>query len=558
MISNNTYLSGLASHLVFEGLLDKQIVDEACYKAKLLDIHFVSYITQNNLIDSQLMMASCIKTFNLPMFDLALYDPNWINNLPLSADFFKRYHAVPLYKTDNVIHLGISDPTDRSALDAAIFHTGTKVQPVIVDENLLSEILNKYFNNELSKNSLELSIVNKITQDEQHYIIQETTVNYDEPLIQFADNLIQHAIHQSASDIHIEPYEKICRIRYRLDGILHEIAEIPTQLASRLIVRLKIMSKIDISERRIPQDGRFQVLDRDIRINTCPTLFGEKVVLRLLNPKHINLEFNSLGLTDNQAQTILHYISKPQGLILVTGPTGSGKTITLYTALNHLNSPDKNISTVEDPIEIQLPGINQVNVQPKIGLDFASVLRSFLRQDPDIIMVGEIRDLETAEIAIQAAQTGHLVFSTLHTNSTIDTITRLRSIGVASYNIANSISLIIAQRLIRKLCSHCKQPEYIPSESLISLGFELSLLQHMFFRAIGCMHCTNGYSGRTAIYEILPITSNINELILDNTSSIKLLHYAKSNGFISLKQSGIQKVIDGTTSIMELNRVISS
>lgn len=374
--------------------------------------------------------------------------------------------------------------------------------------------------------------------DDSLVFIKEESVNYDEPLIKFTDNVLNHAIQQSASDVHIEPYEDNCRIRYRLDGLLREIAEIPSQLATRLVARLKILAKLDISERRLPQDGRFQFYQHDIRINSCPTLFGEKVVLRILNTGQSTYNIASLGFLDSQLTLFKEKISQPQGLILVTGPTGSGKTNTLYTALDYLNTPEKNISTVEDPIEIQLKGINQINIHPKIGLNFATILRSLLRQDPDIIMVGEIRDEETAGIAIQAAQTGHLVFSTLHTNSAADTFTRLKSMNIPEYNLANSISLIIAQRLIRKLCDYCKLPDNLSSEDINSLGLITPQTEITIFRANNCEHCINGYHTRTAIYELM----TMNEY--------------KTHNFISLRQSATNKVIQGISSIAEINRVL--
>lgn len=375
-----------------------------------------------------------------------------------------------------------------------------------------------------------LTIPNELSFEENISIIQENAAQYEEPLILFVDNMLQHAIQASASDIHIEPYEKTYRIRYRQDGILHEVTEIPIQLATRLITRLKVMAKLDITERRLPQDGRIQKNKIDIRINTCPTLHGEKIVLRLMNPENISLNIDDLGFLEAQKKLFIHKISQPQGLILVTGPTGSGKTLTLYSALNFLNSPEKNILTIEDPIEIQLTGINQVNVHSKIGLDFSNTLRAFLRQDPDIIMVGEIRDRETADIAIQAAQTGHLVLSTLHTNSAIETLIRLQSMNVKPYNIINSISLIIAQRLVRKLCRYCQSK---------------------------CNQCINGYSGRTAIYELLPITDNLSHLLLSNANATALFSQAKQEGFLSLSEIGMEKINLGITNFAELNRILS-
>lgn len=390
--------------------------------------------------------------------------------------------------------------------------------------------------------------------DESRKTIQENSVNYDEPLIKFVDHIIKHALQQAASDIHIEPYETFCRIRYRQDGILYEIAEIPIHLSARLVTRLKVMAKLDIAERRLPQDGRFQLHQIDIRINTCPTLFGEKVVLRLLEGNKASLDIDDLGFNETQKTLFLNKISRPQGLILVTGPTGSGKTVTLYSALKYLNTSEKNISTVEDPVEIQLHGINQLHVNPKINLTFSTALRTFLRQDPDIIMIGEIRDSETAEISIQAAQTGHLVLSTLHTNNAIEAITRLQSMGIPPYNITSAISLIIAQRLIRKLCARCKQPEIISQQALRDLGFSTSSNLQLY-RAVGCQHCLQGYHGRIGIYEFFSITDSIAQLIMSNANTHVIAEQAKREGYITLQHTGYEKVINGITSLTEINRV---
>jgi type IV pilus assembly protein PilB len=384
--------------------------------------------------------------------------------------------------------------------------------------------------------------------------LQETTASYDESIIQHVDNLLAHALEKHASDIHIEPHETHCRVRYRQDGILYPVTDITAALATRLVTRLKVMAKLDIAERRLPQDGRFQLTHAanpiDIRINTCPTLFGEKVVLRLLNSQRLSLALDHLGLTDPQQRLFRHAIEAPQGLILVTGPTGSGKTVTLYSAIQHLNSTTKNISTVEDPVEIQLSGINQIQVNPKIGLSFSTLLRSLLRQDPDILMIGEIRDTETADIAIQAAQTGHLVLSTVHTNSAVDTLTRLQAMGIAVYPMINALTLIIAQRLVRKLCPRCKQPDHLTPESQHQNGITAA------FKPQGCPHCLHGYQGRIGIYELLPVTTAIADAMLRGVSDAEIREQAKCEGFEELRQIAIQQVMQGVTSLAEINRVI--
>jgi type IV pilus assembly protein PilB len=391
------------------------------------------------------------------------------------------------------------------------------------------------------------------TQNTMPFVVKENTKGYDDPIIHFVNNIIHDALQKSASDIHIEPYDNICRIRHRQDGVLYEITTVPFNLSGRLITRLKVMANLDISERRLPQDGRFQLTQKqnhtiDVRMNTCPTLFGEKVVLRLLDEKKVSLNINSLGMTTAQEAIFLDKITKPQGMILVTGPTGSGKTVTLYAALRHLNTTEKNISTIEDPIEIQLNGINQISAHPKIGLDFSTMLRALLRQDPDILMVGEIRDRETAQIALQAAQTGHLVLSTVHTNSAADTLIRLQAMGVAPYDLVSSISLIIAQRLVRKLCPLCKRRVTVPAESLKLNDTTNTTLT--IYEANGCEHCLKGYCGRLGIYEFLLMTEQTAQQILAQQPVSQLVE------FNSLRKVAMTKLKDGETTLAEINRVI--
>lgn len=476
---------------------------------------------------------------NYPTFDLDNYSIEWLKNDVLNAELVRHYRVIPLEKKNDYLKIGMATPIDQYAVDAVIFHTGLKVLPNIVTETQLNQFIDKYYGETPAEKNLKISLLKNIPWDDNPLAIQENTVNYDEPLIKFVDNMIQHALQQRASDIHIEPYANVCRIRYRQDGLLSEIAEIPIHLASRIVTRLKVLAKMDITERRLPQDGRIPFHAIDIRVNTCPTLFGEKIVLRLLDINKLSLEINELGLNDSQKKLLIHKISQPHGMILVTGPTGSGKTVTLYSALHYLNSIEKNISTVEDPVEIQLNGINQVNINPKIGLDFSNVLRTFLRQDPDILMVGEIRDQETAAISIQAATTGHLVLSTLHTNSAVEAITRLQSMQIALHNITSSLSLIIAQRLVRKLCAYCKKFETTGR-----------------YRAVGCNLCIQGYQGRIGVYELFPLTEKIIELILSHAHPTTILQQAKKEGFQSLYHSALEKVSEGITSIAEVNRVI--
>ena len=542
--------TGLANHLVFDGLLDPNTAIYALQEAKKVELPLISYLVKNAILSSEIIFQSCNKAFGLPIFDLAEYDLTWLDNC--SEEWIKRYRIIPLKKINNTLQVALSDPTDRQVLDILTFHTGLILFPFLVSEEKLDQFINHHFNNAHTNRILELSLLKELVPEDNSTAIQEQSIHYNEPVIRFVDHMIEHALQQSASDIHIEPYENNCRIRYRQDGILYKTTEIPINLATRLATRLKVMAKLDISERRLPQDGRFQLHHVDIRINICPTLFGEKIVLRLLDIKKASLAINELGLSDQQYRIFLNGISQSQGLILVTGPTGSGKTITLYSALHYLNTPEKNISTVEDPVEIQLNGINQININSKINLHFSTILRTLLRQDPDIMMVGEIRDSETADIAIQAAQTGHLVLSTLHTNSAIEAISRLQSMNIVPYNMISSITFIIAQRLIRKLCIHCKQPDAI-SDTLIK-----NIVNHdnvQTFRSVGCANCFNGYQGRTGIYEILVMTDNLAHLILKKTDSITLLTEAKKEGYITLREHGLQKVAQGLTSLVEINRV---
>jgi type IV pilus assembly protein PilB len=453
----------------------------------------------------------------------------------VNSDLIQRYRVIPLKIQGSTLKLGMLDPTDQSAVNAIGFHTGLRILPVFIEEIQFKEFLQT-----CCITPTPASLLQELGQP---HVVRENPSNYDEPLIKFVDQIISHAIHKSASDIHIEPYESYCRIRYRQNGLLYEITEIAAALATRLITRLKVMAQLNISERRLPQDGRFQITEAlatiDVRVNTCPTLFGEKIVLRILDARNMTLAIDALGLSPPQLKLFKDKIDQPQGLILVTGPTGSGKTITLYSALNYLNTPTKNISTVEDPVEIRLAGINQVNIHAKIGLDFATALRTFLRQDPDVIMVGEIRDTETANIATQAALTGHLVLSTLHTNNAVATVARLNDLGVAT----DAMTLIIAQRLIRILCDACKQPDYSSKNSLV-------------FRAQGCQHCLHGYTGRTGIYELLEITADLVQLFKGKNHSQMIQEYLQRNAFVTLDHAALTLVAQGKTSLKEMDRVL--
>jgi type IV pilus assembly protein PilB len=447
----------------------------------------------------------------------------------LTIELIKQYRVIPIKIENGILYIATMEPNNTYISSAITFHTGLKIYPIPIDENQLNHLINKYCDNITTRSSHSSSP--KISQSDD---------TYDETLINFVNQIIETGIKLSASDIHIEPYENLCRIRYRCDGILYDKLSLTNEHALRIIARLKVLAKLDITEHRFPQDSRFQYHTVDIRINSCPTLFGEKIVLRLLNSNKTILSISSLGFSEVQKKIFLHNITKPHGMIIVTGPTSSGKTSTLYAALNHLNIAEKNITTIEDPIEIQLAGINQMSVQPKINLDFSLLLRAIMRQDPDIIMIGEIRDKDTASIAIQAATTGHLVLTSLHTNSAADTILRLISLGIPPLHITNSVSLVIAQRLIRRLCQYCKQ-----------------LNSQNTYTAKGCQHCSNGYFGRTGIFELLPIDEKIANYILLDTDSISIKNSMKENGYDLLYQSAYKKVLEGVTSLDEINRIIT-
>ncbi len=547
-------LTGLAGHLVDDGLLSENEAKHASQQAQLQNLSFAAWLVKNQMVTGLSLLDCCARHFGLPVFCLDKFQPPESALRLVDEELVRRYHIIPLGKQEQLMQVGLSDPSDRSALDALTFHTGLMLDPLLVNEESLTHYIDRHYN-KIKNESLQLKVLQQITPDETKIKAMETNASYEEPIIQFVDHMIHHAQQQGASDLHIEPYEHAARIRYRQDGLLYEIAQIEHHLASRVITRLKVLADLDIAERRLPQDGHFKINSRhhkiiDVRLSSCPTLHGEKIVLRLLDNSKLTRSLDALGLTSTQKALFIKKISQPQGLILVTGPTGSGKTITLYSALDYLNTQEKNILTVEDPVELQMAGINQVHINPKAGLDFAAALRAFLRQDPDVIMVGEIRDRETAEIAVQAAQTGHLVLSTLHTNSAAETLTRLISMGIAPYPLTQALTLIVAQRLLRKLCPSCKQVETSPAFTC-DLGPEAQQ-----FRAYGCRHCRQGYQGRTAIFECLTLSENLLQRIKKNASTVSLVHAAQTEGFITLREIGLEKVRQGETSFAELNRVL--
>ncbi len=560
-------LSGLALCLVDAGLLSEQEAlryQEQAYQQKT---PLVTFLVANKILSSLTIAAAASRQFGVPLFDLDAMDMGVVPIKLVSDKLIQKHHILPLYQRGNRLFLAVSDPTNLQALDEVKFHTGLATEIILVEENKLAkaidaalEAADSSFQDLLDENLESLKI--ESAAEDQGGVVTESEVE-DAPIVRFVNKILLDSIKKGASDIHFEPYEKSFRIRFRIDGMLHEVTSPPQSLATRIISRIKVMSKLDIAERRVPQDGRIKMLlsrnkTIDFRVSTCPTLFGEKAVLRLLDPTSAQIGIDKLGFEPVQKERFLNAIHKPYGMILVTGPTGSGKTVTLYTALNILNTPDKNISTAEDPVEITVPGINQVNVNPKAGLTFASALRAFLRQDPDIIMVGEIRDLETAEIAVKAAQTGHLVLSTLHTNDAPQSLNRLAQMGIPPFNIASSVLLILAQRLARRLCEYCKHPANYPPELLLKTGFrqeELDDLEIFTANPEGCEHCTKGYKGRVGIYQVMPISEAINKLILEGGSAVAIAQQAKAEGINDLRESGLNKVRQGVTSIEEIDRV---
>ena len=548
-------LNGLASHLFRDGMVNAENIQTAVHQAREQGLTLTSYLVRFNILSSQTILDYCAKQFGLPIFDLKNDERIWTENLILKPELIYRYRILPLHHDQKYLYLGITDPTDHATITAIEFHAGLFIRPMLIAEDMLDKIIETHFHPTDLNSQLE-SALSKVTPLEQTASPQESTEENDEPVIKFVDQLLQNAIQHHASDIHIEPNATHCRIRFRQDGLLYEAANIPLYLAIRITTRLKIIANLNIAERRLPQDGRIQLRQSsriDIRINTCPTIFGEKIVLRILDSNTVNFDINMLGFTDIQKQLFLEKLTQPQGLIIVSGPTGSGKTSTLYSALQHLNQIEKNISTVEDPVEIELKGVNQVYINTKIGLDFACVLRTFLRQDPDIIMVGEIRDAETAMIAVQAAQTGHLVLSTLHTNSAAETIVRLQSMGLLPYHLVSSISLIIAQRLVRKLCDHCKQPEMLPTECHQQFK---STSPFIAYKAHGCKFCHQGFKGRIGIFELIPMTDKIIPVLLTGANMAQIHKEIKTENCMLLWEAGLEKVRLGITSFTEIIRVV--
>lgn len=564
--STNLQFSGLIRCLVEKGLLTESDAQIHSEKAQKSQVPLIRYLVTNKLVSSKVLASQASQEFGVPFFDLDAIDYRRLPINLVSEKLIRKYHVLPLFTRGKTLFVAVSDPTDFHALDDIKFHSRLNPEAILVEEDKLIKAI------DASLEAADTSMADMLDEDLDNLDIsggEEDTTKADvitsdiddAPIVRYVNKILLDSIKQGVSDIHMEPYEKTFRIRYRSDGILRQVASPPPSIANRLVSRLKVMSKMDIAERRVPQDGRIKMtLSKnraiDFRVNTCPTLFGEKVVLRILDPTSAQLGIEKLGFEPEQQRIFLEAINKPYGLVLVTGPTGSGKTVSLYTGLNILNTMERNISTAEDPVEITVEGINQVNMNPKAGLTFASALRAFLRQDPDIIMVGEIRDLETAEIAVKAAQTGHLVLSTLHTNDAPQTLNRLMQMGIPPFNIVSAVNLIMAQRLGRRLCEHCKVPANFPDKVLLNAGFKQEELRDLkIFSAVGCEHCTNGYKGRVGVYQVLTLTDKMRTLILNGGNTDQLAECALAEGFNDLRRSGLNKVRMGITSLEEIDRI---
>jgi type IV pilus assembly protein PilB len=566
--STASTLSGLASRLVRDNLIATHEAERIQSEALTNKTSFVTRLVESKKIESATIARLASEEFGIPLFEIGALDVDSAPVKLVDEKILRRHRALPLHKRGNRLYVAVSDPTNLQALDEIKFQTGLVTEPILVEDDKLARALEKSLEaHDTALTSLTgdeaLDNLEIFAGEEESETVGATTEDgiNDAPIVKFVNKILLDAVNKGASDIHIEPYEKTFRVRFRQDGVLHEVAAPPLALAPRIGARVKILSKLDIAERRVPQDGRIKMRVSknraiDFRVSTLPTLWGEKIVMRILDPAQATLGVEKLGFEDDQKALFLDAIGRPQGMVLVTGPTGSGKTVTLYTALNILNVPDTNISTAEDPVEINLPGINQVNINEKAGLVFSSALRAFLRQDPDIIMVGEIRDLETAEIAIKAAQTGHLVLSTLHTNDAPGTLTRLANMGVAPFNIASSVHLIIAQRLGRRLCGNCKRPINIPREAQLKAGFRPEEIGNFtIYEPVGCENCTGGYKGRVGIYQVMPVSEAMGEIIMRGGNQLDLERQARTEGISDLRQSGLRKVKDGLMGLAEVETV---
>jgi type IV pilus assembly protein PilB len=568
--ANLVGITGIARRLVQDGALDEAVARTAMAQATEAKVPLAQWIAEKKLVAPAQMAAANAVEFGMPVLDTAAFDPAHNALKLVSEELVQKHHVLPLFKRGNKLFVGTSNPTQTAALAEIQFHTNLVVEPILVDEDQVRRTLEQWQNaggqigNALGGDDEgleDLEVGGGLGEDEGSDSGVDAKGD-DTPVVKFVNKVLVDAIRRGASDIHFEPYETDYRVRLRIDGLLKTVARAPTKLNQRIAARLKVMAQLDIAEKRVPQDGRIKLnLSKtkqiDFRVSTLPTLFGEKVVLRILDGSAAKLGIDKLGYEEDQQKLFLEAIHKPYGMVLVTGPTGSGKTVSLYTALGILNDDTRNISTAEDPVEIRLPGVNQVQQNNKRGMTFAAALRSFLRQDPDIIMVGEIRDLETAEIAIKAAQTGHMVLSTLHTNDAPQTIARLMNMGIAPYNITSSVTLVIAQRLARRLCGKCKRPQELPENALLAEGFSPAEVKAgiTLYEAVGCDECTEGYKGRTGIYQVMPMSEDIQSIVLSGGNAMQIAEVAQKAGINDLRQSALKKCRNGVTSLAEINRV---
>lgn len=560
-------LPGIARKMVERGLLSESDALLVLKNAQSENRSFyLQSITQNIIPVSQASRIAA-EEFGFPLLDLDSLDMQFAPIQLVSEKVIEKHRVLPLFTRGQKLFVGVSDPSNKAAIDEIKFSTGLRIRPILVDPTKLGAMIDTMIEPDTDVTLSDiveegnLGDIDLTEEVEEQQGADAADLLIDAPIVRFVNKILQDAIHKSASDIHIEPYERMTRIRFRVDGVLHDAINPPMGLIHKIIARMKILSKLDIAERRLPQDGRMKLTfsrnrSIDFRVSTMPTLFGEKMVIRVLDASAANLGIDTIGMTDSQLALYREAALQPHGMILVTGPTGSGKTISLYSALSVLNTPERNISSVEDPVEINVSGINQVNINEKAGLTFAMTLRAFLRQDPDVLMVGEIRDLETAEIAIKAAQTGHMVLSTLHTNDASSTLSRLMNMGVAPFNIVSSVSLVIAQRLVRRLCETCRKVASYPREVLLQAGFpEQDLDSLEIYEPSGCAACTHGYRGRTGIFEVMPLSSRISELVMKRASALEIEQAAKEEGVFGMRDSGLAKVAQGITSLEEVERV---
>jgi len=560
----SNHLHGFARRLVADGLMDEQAALEAVDAAAKKGSTILAWMIRENGLDPEVLAAAASVEYGVPLLDVSAFNMSMAPISLVDERLIQKHRALPLYLRGNSLFIGLPDPTDHEVIDEISFSSGFHVEPILVSSAQLDTAIEKALESaeaefdDFEEEGFE-DIGFQLEADAEVEDASDPAVD-ETPVVRFINKVLMDAIRRGASDIHFEPYETYYRIRYRLDGVLKSVASPPVQMARRMSSRLKVMAGLDIAEKRVPQDGRIKLnISRakaiDFRVSTCPILFGEKVVLRILDSSATRLGIEGLGFEPNQMELYHQAVRKPYGMILVTGPTGSGKTVTLYTALNILNEEGRNISTVEDPVEIRVQGINQVQQNTKQGMTFARALRSFLRQDPDVIMVGEIRDLETAEIAVKAAQTGHLVLSTLHTNDAPQSITRLMNMGVPTYNITSAVNLVMAQRLIRKL-HQCKIKDDLPKEALLQAGFAEDEIEGLeIFRPGGCPECNDGYRGRTGIFEVMPISDNIARIILEEGNALRIAEQARIENIKDLRRAALTKVAAGVTDLIEINRV---